>query len=82
MDCSKINDHDCIKIADKVEALVDGELTQEEEKELLAEIRKCPKCLDELNIQKQYKEFIIKKLDRKCCHQEIMQVIRQQLKVD
>jgi hypothetical protein len=82
MDCIKINDHDCIKIADKVEALVDGELTQEEEMELLAEIRKCPKCLDELNIQKQYKEFIIKKLDRKCCHQEIMQVIRQQLKAD
>lgn len=74
--------HNCIEISKKLEAMVDGELTQQEEKEMLAEIRKCPKCLDELNIQKQYKQFIINKLDRKCCHQEIMQVIRQQLKAD
>lgn len=82
MDCIENKGHNCRELADKLEALVDGELTSEEEKALLAEIRKCPKCLDELNIQKQYKEFIISKLDRKCCHQEIMQVIRQQLKVD
>ena len=74
--------HNCSEISRRLETMVDGELTQNEEKELLAEIRKCPECFDELNIKKQYKEFILNKLDRKCCHQEIMQVIRQQLKAD
>ena len=79
MDCGGIK-HDCKEIKRKVELLVDKELSEQEEKRLLDEIRQCPKCLDVVDIHEKYKKFIIDKLQKRCCHQEIVETIRKQIK--
>ncbi len=79
MGCSA-SKHDCKEFMRKVELLVDKELTAEEEKRLLQDIDKCAHCFDELNLQEEYKKFIMERLERKCCHKEIIQTIREQLK--
>lgn len=62
-----IGGHNCKSIAEKLQVLLDGELDNEAEKMLIKDIRKCPACLEHYQIDKAFKEFVQRKVERKCC---------------
>jgi len=71
---------DCPKFLDNLERLVDGCMTQQEETEFLNAIEPKLECLEKLEIQKAYKEFLAKKLERRCCSQSLLNNIRDCIK--
>lgn len=73
---------DCPKFLDNLERLVDGCMTKEEEKEFLTSIRPNIECIEKLEIEKAYKEFLAKKLERKCCSQALIKDIQDCIKDD
>ena len=75
-----IGGHNCKDVVEKVEILLDGELDNETEQHLIREINKCPACLEHYNIDKAFKEFVNKKVERKCCAQTLKSEILNKIK--
>lgn len=55
----------CKEILKKAMMMMDGELTDDEQRQFVSHIEKCPKCLDKYNIEKSLKEFMCNKIQRK-----------------
>ncbi len=71
--------HNCQKIADTVKLAIDGELTEDQEKQLLADVEACPKCLEYLDIEKSFKQFLRQKVAKKKVNPELIKSIRLQI---
>lgn len=71
--------HDCSEIASKVMLVIDGELPPNEEKRLIAEIQECKGCLQHYSIEKSFKEFIAKKVERKSIDPALISSIKQHI---
>ena len=72
--------HSCKEVAEKLEILLDGELDRKDEASLIAEINKCPGCLEHYNIDKAFKEFLSKKTEKRCCTEKLKSEILDKIK--
>lgn len=66
------NHHDCVltrqectNIFEKMLLSLDGELTHEEENQLMSQMKQYPCCVQKFEIEKSYKEFLCNKLVKK-----------------
>jgi anti-sigma factor (TIGR02949 family) len=75
-----IGGHNCKDVADKLEILLDGELNNEEEDLLIRDIKRCSACLEHYNIDKAFKDFVQKKVERKCCTETLKSEILEKIK--
>jgi anti-sigma factor (TIGR02949 family) len=74
-----MHNHNCNEILAKVSSVLDGALTNEEEQEFLNQLNECSCCLDKYNIEKSFKTFLQRKVERKTVSQECVDSLRQKL---
>lgn len=55
----------CKALYQRVLRAIDGELTADEEQDVLKTIQQYPCCFNKMNLEKSYKEFICSKIERK-----------------
>jgi len=67
---------DCPKFLSNLDRLVDGNMSPAEEEEFIESLQPSIACLEKMHIQKAYKEFLVKKLERKSCSQDLINSIR------
>jgi hypothetical protein len=72
--------HDCSKVLSKVFLALDGEMTEEEEKLFLKQIQECSCCLDHFEIEKEFKNFLQQKVEKKCVKAETVSAIKTKIK--
>lgn len=70
---------DCPKFLSKLQDLMDGVMSKEHEKQFLQTIEKHKACFEKYQIAQSYKEFLSKKLQRKCCSDELRSMIFHQI---
>lgn len=71
---------DCPKFLNNVTRMIDGSMNKEEEKEFLASIDDNCECLEKLEIEQHYKEFLASKMQRKCCSEKLLASIKEKCK--
>ena len=71
--------HDCTALMRKVMMSLDGEMTEQEEKEFLADINQCSHCLDNYQIEKSFKQFLSSKLKRLSIPSSLIKDIRNKI---
>ena len=69
----------CKEILKKAMMMMDGELTDDEQRQFVAHIEKCPKCLEKYNIEKSLKEFLNNKIQRKQMPEDFITGIKQNI---
>jgi hypothetical protein len=62
-----------------VSLVLDGALSENEEKEFLDQLNECSCCLDKYNIEKSFKTFLQYKVERKTVSQECVDSLKQKL---
>jgi anti-sigma factor (TIGR02949 family) len=72
--------HDCKKFVQQVFLVLDGELTKEETDLFLTDIERCKHCLDHYNIERELKDFIAKRVEKRCCSEGLKSSIKEQIK--
>jgi mycothiol system anti-sigma-R factor len=71
--------HKCDETLAKVILALDGELSNAEEQQLLADINDCSYCLEKYNIEKVFKEFLANKMQKKPCAESVKTDIRNEI---
>lgn len=72
----------CPKFLSNLDRMVDGNMSPEEEQEFIDSLQPSLECLEKMHIQKAYKEFLVQKLERKRCSQDLIASIRNTIAVD
>ena len=72
--------HSCAEVIAMVNLYLDGELPKEQETTFLQEINNCPHCLEEYNIDKSFKEFIVAKMARRNGSTQLIQSIKDKIR--
>ena len=73
--------HDCRAFSRQVILYLDGALTKEEERNLLIEMRSCPKCLEKYSKEKAFREFIKSKVSRRKVSPTLVQSIKDRIQL-
>lgn len=63
--------HDCRNFVKKVFLVLDGELPEQERNLFITDIQRCKGCLEHYHIEKTFKDFVVAKVERKCCSDEL-----------
>ncbi len=71
--------HDCRDTLRKVELALDGELSDKQAKEFLDDLNICSHCLEKYHVEKSFKEFLTKKIERKTITTSVVESIRSQI---
>jgi len=71
--------HNCTKVLSRLFLALDGELTEEEEKQFLAELNECSGCLEHYEVEKLFKGFLSDKIQKKHVKPQIVQEIRNRI---
>jgi mycothiol system anti-sigma-R factor len=71
--------HKCDETLAKVILALDGELSNAEEKQLLTALNECSYCLEKYNIEKEFKEFLSKKMEKKPCADSLKTDIKNEI---
>ena len=74
--------HDCRNFAKKVFLVLDGELPEQERNLFITDIQRCKGCLEHYHIEKAFKDFLVSKVERKGCTEQIKQDILNKVKAD
>jgi len=69
------------ELTKKVRMLVDNELTKEDEKNLLQEIKDNPTAMDLLKKEQSFKDFLRKKLVKKKVSPTLIQNIKERIRI-
>lgn len=75
-----LRNHDCKEILKKVFLVLDGEMSEKDEKAFLREVTNCPECLEAFSIEKKFKEFLISKIEKRQVSPAIIATIREKIK--
>ncbi len=73
-------DHDCKNFIKKVFLVLDGELDDEEQRNFIMDIERCQACLQHFRIEKEFKEFVSKSFQKKCCSDKLRLSIISQIR--
>ena len=69
-------------LMNRVHLYLDNELSKEDERQLLSELRQNPKLLEKLNKEQAFKEFIKNKVSRKKVSPALVQSIKDKIRVN
>lgn len=69
------------ELSNKVRLLVDNQLTKEDEKQLLEEIRQNPRIMDLLKREQSFKEFLKTKFVKKKISPTLIQNIKDKIRI-
>ncbi len=72
--------HDCRNFVTKVFLVLDGELPEKERNLFITDIQRCKGCLDHYHIEKAFKDFIVAKVERKGCSEDLKNDIISKIK--
>ena len=72
--------HNCQQLMRKVMLLLDGQMSEEEEKDFLENVSICNHCLESYQIEKNFKDYICNKVERKKLSEEALLNMRNQIK--
>lgn len=78
---NSLPNHDCKNFLKKVFLVLDGELDSEEKQSFIQDIERCQYCLEHFRIEKEFKEFVIRKVERRNCSDSLKTAIIQQIKI-
>ena len=71
--------HNCTEVLSKVSLALDGELTEEQERELMEDVNRCSSCLEKYNIERSFKAFLCNKICKKEVSPDLVQNIRSKI---
>ncbi len=71
---------DCRNFVKKVFLVLDGELPEKERNLFIDDIQGCKGCLDHYHIEKAFKDFLVAKVARKGCSDELKNDIINKIK--
>ena len=71
--------HNCEETLRKVMLSLDGELSNDAEVLLMADLNRCSWCLNKFEIEQTFKVFLSKKLEKKCCPEDMVKNIKSQI---
>lgn len=72
--------HDCRNFVKKVFLVLDGELPEADTRLFINDIERCKACLEHYQIEKAFKEFITRKIERRNCTDSLKQNILSQIR--
>jgi len=72
--------HTCNNFSNRVISYLDGRLDNQEERELLAEMKSCPSCLEKYSKEKAFRTFIRSKVSRKKVSPVLIQSIKDKIR--
>lgn len=72
--------HTCKSFSNQVILYLDGGLDNQEERELLAEMKSCPSCLERYSKEKAFRTFIRSKVSRKQVSPVLIQSIKDKIR--
>jgi hypothetical protein len=72
--------HTCNTFSDKVVLYLDGGLDKQEERDLLAEMKGCPTCLEKYSKEKAFRTFMRSKISRKKVSPALIQSIKDKIR--
>lgn len=72
--------HDCRQFVKQVFLVLDGELSKEEEDLFIRDIKRCRHCLEHYNIEKEFKAYLQKSVERKQCSEKLKTDIISQIR--
>ena len=75
-----LSQHDCRNFVKKVFLVLDGELEPAEKQNFILDIQRCQACLQHYHIEKDFKEFVTKSVERKNCSETLRQSIISQIR--
>lgn len=70
----------CKLIIDNIFKLLDGEMTNDEEQMFFTHVNKCPKCLEDFQIERAFKDYICQRMHKKTIDPSLVETIRLQIK--
>lgn len=73
--------HDCRQFVKQVFLVLDGELSKEEEDLFIRDINRCRHCLEHYNIEKEFKAYLHRTVERKQCSEQLKSSIITQIKL-
>ena len=74
-----IDQHNCLETLKKVMLALDGELDSDEQLKLQVDLKNCSWCLDKFEIEQEFKIFLAKKIEKKCCPEAMVKNIKSQI---
>lgn len=72
--------HDCKNFVQKVFLVLDGELNNSEQQNFIMDIERCKYCLEHYQIEREFKEFVAKGIERKNCSETLRTSIIAQIR--
>jgi len=72
--------HDCEALMKQVMLMLDGEMSEQQEKEFMNNICNCTHCLESFHIEKSFKECICNGIKRKSIPDSVLNSIREKIK--
>jgi len=67
---------DCKKALEKLDAMLDGELSQKEENEVIDHLKKCNECDGHFESEKSFRDYLRKTLARKSVNVNLISNIK------
>jgi mycothiol system anti-sigma-R factor len=71
--------HKCDETLAMVILALDGELSNAEEQQLVTALGNCTHCMEKYNIEKAFKEFLSKKVEKKGCADSLKSEIKNEI---
>ncbi len=71
--------HNCRKVIENVYLALDGEMSHQDMRTFLADIRRCSHCLEHYQVEESFKHFLQQRIERKCPPQDLKDRIRSRL---
>ncbi|MCH8903521.1 MAG: hypothetical protein IIA45_06370 [Bacteroidetes bacterium] len=72
--------HSCSELIKRVYLCLDGEMSPQQEEDFLEELGCCNSCLEKYDIEKNFKQYLIEKVQRRKISVVLVNNIRQQIK--
>ncbi len=68
--------HDCDKVMRQIELALDGQLSTNEEQQLVHSLEECNYCMNKYKIEKSFKDLIIASIKKKCVPPQLIDQIK------
>ena len=74
-------DNMCYKVVEKIPQYLDGEMSEFEIPIFLEHVQHCHKCLEKYEIEKNFKEVVKQKCERKCVNDSLVNNIKNKIQM-
>ena len=67
---------DCLKM---IQLILDGEATEQQLARLKVNLESCKPCIEMYHLEKEVKELLTKRMDKKCCPDQLVATIKSRI---